>query len=97
MNYNDKENRGLYATGEQFQGSRESVSSTDDVLTDTDLQASHEAVPDFKTGTHKFGIWKARQKTARKFICGIFFVLLAVFTTLLWNKDQDEGYYLVPT
>lgn len=97
VNYNDKENGGLYATGEQFLGNPESVSSTDDVLTDTDLQASHEAVPEFKTGTQKSGIRKARQKTAMKFICGLFFVLLAVFTTLLWNKDQDEGYYLVPT
>lgn len=97
VNYNDKENGGLYATGEQFQGSRESVSSTDDVLTDTDLQASSEVVLEFKTRTHKPGIQKAHQKTAMKFICGLFFVLLAVFTTLLWIKDQDEGYYLVPT
>ncbi|XP_023915433.1 protein SINE1 [Quercus suber] len=97
VNYNDKENGGLYATGEQFQGSRESVSSTDDVLTDTDLQASREVVLEFKTRTHRPGIQKAHQKTAMKFICGLFFVLLAVFTTLLGIKDQDEGYYLVPT
>uniref|UniRef100_A0A2N9EGE6 TORTIFOLIA1/SINE1-2 N-terminal domain-containing protein n=1 Tax=Fagus sylvatica TaxID=28930 RepID=A0A2N9EGE6_FAGSY len=97
VNYNGKENGRLYANGEQFQGGPESVSSTDDVLTDANLQVSQEEVPEIKTETRRSGIQKDRQKIALKFICGLFFVLLAVFTPLLWINDQDEGYYLVPT
>lgn len=87
----------MYANGEEFQGGLESVSSTDDVLTDADLHVSQEAVPEDKTETQSLGLKKARQKTTSKFVCGLFFVLLAVFTPLLWINDQDEGYYLVPT
>lgn len=97
MNCNGKGNGSMYANGEEFQGGLESVSSTDDVLTDADLHVSQEAVPEDKTETQSLGLKKARQKTTSKFVCGLFFVLLAVFTPLLWINDQDEGYYLVPT
>lgn len=85
------------ANGEEYQGGPESVSSTDDVLTDADLHVSQEAVPEDKTETQRPVLQKARQKTTSKFVCGLLFVLLAVFTPLLWMNDQDEGYYLVPT
>lgn len=97
MNCNGKGNGSMYANDEEFQGGLESVSSTDDVLTDADLHVSQEAVPEDKTETQSLGLKKARQKTTSKFVCGLFFVLLAVFTPLLWINDQDEGYYLVPT
>jgi hypothetical protein len=97
MNCNGKENGSIYANGGEYQGGPESVSSTDDVLTDADLHVSQEAVPEDKTETQRPGLQKARQKATSKFVCGLLFVLLAVFTPLLWMNDQDEGYYLVPT
>ncbi|KAG7961135.1 hypothetical protein I3843_09G001400 [Carya illinoinensis] len=82
LNYNGKEN-----------GGPESISSTDNVLTDADLRASQEAVPDNKNPIQRAGV----RKPALKFVCGLLFASLALFTPLVWINTQDEGYHLVPT
>ncbi|KAG4912699.1 hypothetical protein JHK82_053288 [Glycine max] len=70
----------------EFQGSSESVSSTDDIPADADKQMHTEVVPVNRNA-----------KTTYKLVCGLSCVLLAVATPLLWINSQDEGHYLVPT
>ncbi|KAJ7971876.1 ARM repeat superfamily protein [Quillaja saponaria] len=97
LNCDCQENESLYAGAEQFQDGQESVSSTDDLPADADLQMPHEVVPENKMETQRARTEKQHQKTAFKLVCGFSFVLLASFVPLLWNNDQDKGYYLVPT
>lgn len=100
VNYECGENGSFYAGDEQFQGGPESVSSTDGIPVDADLQVSQEVVPENETETQMSGIKSARRKVAVKLLCGLSFALLAVAMPLLWINDQGEGhegYYLVPT
>ncbi|KAK7267069.1 hypothetical protein RIF29_19733 [Crotalaria pallida] len=73
-------------TDVQFQDGTESVSSTDDLLGDADMQMPPKVVPESRL-----------RKTRRKFVCGLSFVLVAMATPLLWINTQEEGHYLVPT
>lgn len=86
--YECRDNESLYADIEQFQGSTESVSSTEDILTDADLPVPPKVIVESKTD---------RRKVALKFVCGLSFAILAVLTPLFWLSNQDEGGYLVPT
>ncbi|KAL6272022.1 hypothetical protein ACE6H2_022714 [Prunus campanulata] len=100
VNYDCRENGSFYAGDEQFQGGPESVSSTDGIPVDADLQVSQEVVPENETEIQMSGIKSARRKVAVKLLCGLSFALLAVAMPLLWINDQGEGhegYYLVPT
>ncbi|KAK9290885.1 hypothetical protein L1049_009064 [Liquidambar formosana] len=96
VDYEIEGNENLSSGGEQFQVGSESVSSTEDVPTDVDVQVSHEVFPGSKTEIQKLGIEKTRWKRAFQLLCGLF-VLFAVFASLLWIDNEDEGYNLVPT
>lgn len=100
VNYDCRENGSFYGGGEQFQGSPESVSSTDGIPKDADLQASHDMVPEIKTEIQRSGIKKPLRKAAVKLFCGLSLALLAVVVPLALITDQGqghEGYFLVPT
>ncbi|XWS64623.1 hypothetical protein CRYUN_Cryun05aG0019000 [Craigia yunnanensis] len=97
MIYEVNGNGHMYADGEEFQGVSESVSSTDDSPADVDVQGSHEAVPVNKTETQEFQNEKARKKTASIMFFGLFLIIVAVLSSLLWTEVQDESFYVVPT
>ncbi|XWS42445.1 hypothetical protein CRYUN_Cryun16bG0014700 [Craigia yunnanensis] len=97
MIYEVKGNGHMYTDGEEFQGVSESVSSTDDSPADVDVQGSHEAVSMNKTETQEFHNGKTRKKTAFIMFFGLFFIIVAVLTSLLWTEVQDECFYVVPT
>ncbi|XP_062093006.1 protein SINE1-like [Humulus lupulus] len=86
--YECRDNENLHVDVEQFLGSSESVSSTEDIPTDADLQVSLEVVAENKT---------AHSKVALKLVCSLSFAALAIFTPLFWLSNQDEVGYLVPT
>ncbi|XP_027357207.1 protein SINE1-like [Abrus precatorius] len=94
--YDSKENGSLYGDV-QFQGGAESVSSTDDLPGDADMQRLVEMVPESRYVTQTVLIKKPLQKIKRKFVCGLSFVFLAMATPLLWINSQEEGHFLVPT
>ncbi|XVF31237.1 hypothetical protein REPUB_Repub16aG0128100 [Reevesia pubescens] len=97
MIYEVKGNGHMYTDGEEFHGASESVSSTDDSPVDVDVQGSHEAIPMNKTESQEFRNDKAQKKTAFKMFFGLFLVIVAVLTSLLWTEVQDESLYVVPT
>ncbi|XVE62905.1 hypothetical protein DITRI_Ditri06bG0156900 [Diplodiscus trichospermus] len=98
MIYEVKGNGHRYTDGEEFQGSSESVSSTDDSPADVVVQGSHEAVTvNTKTETKEFRNEKARKKTDYIMFFGLFFIVVSVFASLLWTEAQDESLYVVPT
>ncbi|OIW06473.1 hypothetical protein TanjilG_05244 [Lupinus angustifolius] len=69
------------------EGGQESVSSTDNLPGDADMQMPPEVVvPENRL-----------RKTKSKFVCGLSFVLVAMATPLLWINSLEEGHYLVPT
>ncbi|XP_021828797.1 uncharacterized protein LOC110769175 [Prunus avium] len=81
-------------------GGPESVSSTDVIPVDADLQVSYEVVPENEAEIQMSTIKSARPKVAVKLLCGLTFALIAVAMALLWINDQGEGhegYYPVPT
>ncbi|KAM1395819.1 hypothetical protein ACFX13_013913 [Malus domestica] len=109
-NYDDGEHGSFYGGSEQFEGGPESVSSTDGIPGDADVQVphevvpeneiSHEVVPENQTVAQKAGIKNPYRRAAVKLFCGLSFTLLAVAMPLLWINDHGEGhegYYLVPT
>lgn len=83
----------------EFQGSSESVSSTNDLPGDADVKTPSKMVPEngnaMQLQNHHMG--KTLQKTTFKLVCGLSFTLLAIATPLIWINNQDEGHYLVPT
>ncbi|KAK7380646.1 hypothetical protein VNO78_33161 [Psophocarpus tetragonolobus] len=96
VNYNSKENGSLYGDN-QFQGGPESVSSTDDILGNTDVQRPSEVGPESRNGALTVLNGKSFQKTKHKLVCGLSFALLAIATPFIWMNSQDEGHFLVPT
>ncbi|CAJ1953383.1 unnamed protein product [Sphenostylis stenocarpa] len=97
VNYDSKENGGLYSD-DQFQGGPESVSSTYDNPINSDMQRPSEfGRPESRNDTETVLVVKPFQKTKHKLVCGISFALLAIATPLLWFNSQDEGHFLVPT
>eukprot|EP00257_Ricinus_communis_P008154 XP_002525438.2 protein SINE1 [Ricinus communis] len=95
--YEVEENRNSYAGGEQLQGTSESVSSTDDVPVHTDVQLSPEVLSGNKDDAPRFCSRKDHRKNFYRLFGGLFFALLAIFSSLLWIDSQDNGGYLVPT
>ncbi|XP_057445822.1 protein SINE1-like [Lotus japonicus] len=88
VNYDCKENES--SCGDvQFQGGPESVSSTDELLGDADMQSRNDILTVLME--------KPIQKAKRKLVCGLSFVIIAMATPLLWINSQEEGHFLVPT
>ncbi|KAI4350372.1 hypothetical protein L6164_004834 [Bauhinia variegata] len=97
VSYESQENEGLYSDV-QFQGGSESVSSTDDLPADPDMQMSPEVVPENRKNTQVVCMERAHHKTKFEVICGGFsFALLAMVAPLIWINSQQDGHYLVPT
>ncbi|KAG5062400.1 hypothetical protein AAZX31_02G067800 [Glycine max] len=100
VNYDSKESGSLCGDGDgdvQFQGGLESVSSTDDIPCNTDMQKPSEVGPESRNGTETVLMGKPFQKTKHKLVYGISFALLAIATPFLWINSQDQGHFLVPT
>ncbi|TQD80428.1 hypothetical protein C1H46_034018 [Malus baccata] len=105
VNYDDVDHGGFYGGGEQSEGGPISVSSTDGIPADADLQMSLEVVPENKIShemvpENKTQVLNPYRKAAIELFCGVFFALPAVAIPLLWINDQGEwhdGYHLVPT
>ncbi|CAJ2637379.1 unnamed protein product [Trifolium pratense] len=94
-----------YHTGEnasscgdvQYQDGSESVSSTDDLLGDANTQRPSKEVPESNKVPQIVRTEKPLQKTKRRFVCGLSFVILAMATPLIWINSQEEAHFLVPT
>ncbi|KAF2306932.1 hypothetical protein GH714_022587 [Hevea brasiliensis] len=101
VEYEVEDNRNSYAGEEQFLDTSESVSSTDNVLVDSDVQVSTEVVNANKDDTPRFPNRKGHRKNSYGLIVGLSFALLAVFTslmlTMLIDGQKGGGQYLVPT
>lgn len=81
----------------QYQGGSESVSSTDDLPADVDNQKPSEDVRESRKDPQIVRMEKPIQKTKRRFVCGLSFVILAMATPLIWLNSQEEAHFLVPT
>ncbi|KAK2451080.1 ARM repeat superfamily protein [Trifolium repens] len=81
----------------QYQGRSESVSSTDDLLGDAGTQRPSKEVPESSKDPQIVRMEKSLQKTKRRFVCGLSFVVLAMATPLIWINSQEEAHFLVPT
>ncbi|PNY17684.1 arm repeat superfamily protein [Trifolium pratense] len=94
-----------YHTGEnasscgdvQYQDGSESVSSTDDLLGDANTQRPSKEIPESNKVPQIVRMEKPLQKTKRRFVCGLSFVILAMATPLIWINSQEEAHFLVPT
>lgn len=98
--YDVKGNGNLHNEGEQFQGLSESVSSTDDgPISDdisNDMQVTQQVVSGNKTEIQKCAK-EICPKIAFKLVFGLFFILIAIFTSLFLIDGQENGHHLVPT
>ncbi|XP_057982890.1 protein SINE1 [Malania oleifera] len=98
VNYEVKGNEKSPGSVGQFKDGSESVSSTDDVPHDADPQVSCEIDPETVTGAQKLSTERTkRKKTTFNLICGLIFLLIAIFASLLLMDHQDGSFYLVPT
>ena len=96
VKYDSKENES--SCGDvQYQGGSESVSSTDDLPADADNQRPSEEVRESRKDPQIVCAEKPLQKTKRRFVCGLSFVILAMATPLIWLNSQEEAHFLVPT
>lgn len=78
---------------EQFKGTSESVSSSDDIIqnvNNNNVQPSQEPVPEAKMKS------KSQILFPVSIASGLFVLLIAV-VCFLWIRDVEEGYNLVPT
>lgn len=106
--YDMKGNGDLCNGVEQFQGTSESVSSTDDspvtpvsispvTPSSVDMdQPTQELVLKCKPEVPMSSVKRTSRKTALIFAFGLVFMLLAVLVTTVF-VDQDAGHHLVPT
>ncbi|GFY99870.1 ARM repeat superfamily protein [Actinidia rufa] len=92
-NYELKKDEKLSDDSGRFQGGSESVSSTEDILINTDLQVP----PGSKIEPKSLGIQKNNRKSAFGAVSGLFVLLFALLICLLRIDDQGDGYNLVPT
>ncbi|KAI3677024.1 hypothetical protein L1987_86642 [Smallanthus sonchifolius] len=83
-------NEGFSIEDEQFDGTSELVSSTEDIPTNgsNSLQQSKELIPETQV--------KSQILSALSIYYGLFVLLVAV-VCYLWIGDVDEGYNIVPT
>lgn len=82
--------------GKYYHLNSESVSSTEDVQANGDLQVSSNDVAHTRTESQAV-IPKNGYASPRILIVAILAVLLAAFILLLWIGNQDQSYNLVPT
>ncbi|XP_057507334.1 protein SINE1-like [Actinidia eriantha] len=92
-NYELKKDEKLSDDREQFQGGSESVSSTEDIPINADLQMP----PGSKIEPKSLGIQKNNRKSAFGVVSGLVVLLFALLICLLRIDDQGDGYNLVPT
>ncbi|KAI4348443.1 hypothetical protein L6164_009166 [Bauhinia variegata] len=93
----DNENEGM-SFDVHCQAGSESVSSTDGLPADPNMQVPPELVPANRKNTQNVSMGRAHKKTKFKLFCsGISFAILAMATPLLWINSQQEIHYLVPT
>ncbi|GFZ03711.1 ARM repeat superfamily protein [Actinidia rufa] len=92
-NYELKKDEKLSDDSGQFQGRSESVSSTEDIPVNADLQVP----PGSKLEPKSLGIRKNNRKSAFGAVSGLFVLLFALLVCLLRIDDQGDGYNLVPT
>ncbi|XP_042514584.1 protein SINE1-like isoform X2 [Macadamia integrifolia] len=95
LKYDVEGAKNISKTGEQSHIGSESVSSTGDVLPNT------EQLPDEVSTEEKAGV---RSNTKRSFkmlalnlICCIIFIFLAIVISVTWTDSLEEGSNLVPT
>ncbi|KAM7530220.1 hypothetical protein LguiB_033630 [Lonicera macranthoides] len=83
---------------EQFHGSSESVSSTEDIPPKADLEMLPKVVLGSTSESQSIDVRKDFSKSNFSLFCGLFIVILAVIVCVfLIDVHQDEGYNLVPT
>ncbi|KAL7098162.1 hypothetical protein ACP275_10G187600 [Erythranthe tilingii] len=93
INY-DKNEEKLSSRGEQYHGTSESVSSTEDVFSEKDIRLSAEEKPQIQL----VNVQHNHKKSIRNMACGFSLLLLAAFLCLLAIGDYDDNHYsLVPT
>ncbi|XP_058756673.1 protein SINE1-like [Vicia villosa] len=98
VKYDDSnENGSLCGDDMQNQDEQESVSSTDDILGNSDMQKPSEKVTENRKVSHTLPAVKPLQKAKRKFFCGLSFLIVTMVTPLLWINGQEEAHFLVPT
>ncbi|KAI5443702.1 protein SINE1 [Lathyrus oleraceus] len=81
----------------QYQDEQESVSSTYDILGNSDTQKPSEKVLENRKAPQTLPAEKPLQKAKRKFFCGLSFLIVAMATPLIWINSQEEAHFLVPT
>ncbi|XP_057485647.1 LOW QUALITY PROTEIN: protein SINE1-like [Actinidia eriantha] len=91
--YELKKDEKLSDDSGQFQGGSESVSSTEDIPINSDLQVP----PGSKLEPKSLSIRKHNRKSAFGAVSGLFVLLFALLVCLLRIDDQGDGYNLVPT
>lgn len=96
MHCNIERGKNFSCGGELFHGKSESVSSTGDVLPDTDSQVSPEVCGN-QTESQSANIQKVHRKPGREILGCLLLVLFVVFLFLLGFDHQNSSYVLVPT
>ncbi|XP_043692632.1 protein SINE1-like isoform X3 [Telopea speciosissima] len=95
LKYDVEGAKSISKNGEQTHIGSESVSSTGDVLTNT------EQVPDEVSIEDKAGVRSHKNRSfkmvALNLICCLFFILLAISISVTWTDSLEEGSNLVPT
>ncbi|CAK8532977.1 unnamed protein product [Lathyrus sativus] len=94
---NSNENRSSCGDDMQYQDEQESVSSTDDILGNSDTQKHSLKVHENRIVPQTLAVEKPLQKKKHKFFCGLSFLIVAMATPLIWINSQEEAHFLVPT
>ncbi|KAK4413107.1 protein SINE1 [Sesamum alatum] len=98
MDHESKRDKKSSSGGDLFHGSSESVSSTEDVFTNKNVQLSPEVVQCIKPSQlQRVDVRKNHSNSSRAIVSGLFVVLVAVFLCLLALGGQDDYDILVPT
>ncbi|KAL0359378.1 UNVERIFIED_CONTAM: protein SINE1 [Sesamum angustifolium] len=97
MDHESNRDKKSSSGGDLFHGSSESVSSTEDVFTNKDVQLLPEVVHCIKPSQfQRVNVQENHSNSSRGIVCGIFVVLVAVILCLLLG-GQDDYAILVPT
>ncbi|KAL0405070.1 UNVERIFIED_CONTAM: protein SINE1 [Sesamum radiatum] len=98
MDHESNRDKKSSSGGDLFHGSSESVSSTEDVFTNKDVQLLAEVVHCIKPSQfQRVNVQENHSNSSRGIVCGIFVVLVAVILCLLALGGQDDYDILVPT
>ncbi|CAI9765703.1 unnamed protein product [Fraxinus pennsylvanica] len=96
-NCNIERGENFSSGGEQIHGKSESVSSSGDVLPDTDSPVSPEVVCGNQTESQGANIQKGHRKLGCEIVGCLLLVLFVIFLFLLGFDNQNDSYVLVPT